>query len=91
MPIDDDPVLKRIAQRQYEFVGIDNAQHFSFRVGEYRGGQMHPIHTDTYEINGSVLIVTALIYITDVEQGGVIVEGNKQIRNGATLNPQPRL
>lgn len=74
LPIADDPVLQRLSERIEEIIGFrctltDN----TFRFRRYEIGDFHPAHLDRYQISGSHLVATALVYLTDAVQGGETV------------------
>jgi hypothetical protein len=42
----------------------------TIRFRRYRPGESHPLHPDHFTIDGKVLAATAMLCLTDVEQGG---------------------
>jgi hypothetical protein len=70
MPVDGDPVAERIRRRIQDCVGCINDFDRTLRFRRYRAGECHPLHHDDYAIGGSVLVATALIWLTDTPEGG---------------------
>lgn len=70
MPIEDDLVLRDIANRQYRWLGYENEEHGTMRVRRYDVGRFHPLHTDSYPIENRTLIASMLIYLNTPEEGG---------------------
>lgn len=69
MPVNDG-VLTSLTERTYELVGIGNRCGSTLRFRRYAPGEYHPLHLDTYKILDWTLIRTALLYLTDVAEGG---------------------
>ena len=70
LPVAADEVLGALVARTYALLGVENAVGFSVRYRHYHPGEAHPLHTDTYEINGAHLVATALLCLTAPEAGG---------------------
>jgi glutathione synthase/RimK-type ligase-like ATP-grasp enzyme len=70
MPIEGDVTLEALSRRVYETVGIENDYGDTFRFRRYAVGESHPLHLDNYRIGESNLLATALLYLTDTEEGG---------------------
>jgi hypothetical protein len=70
LPVDTDEALGSITARTYAALGVDNAVPFTVRYRHYRLSESHPIHTDTFVINGAHLVATALLCLTAPEEGG---------------------
>ncbi len=70
LPVAADEVLGALVARTYRMLGVENAAAFSVRYRHYHQGESHPLHTDTYEINGAHLVATALLCLTAPEEGG---------------------
>ena len=71
LPASTDPVLVALAGR------IEAALGFSctlvaptFRFRRYARGDAHPPHRDEYTIDGARLVATAIVYLTDADDGG---------------------
>jgi len=70
MPIKGDSVLARLMARIHRVVGGENDLALSFRFRRYTQGTSHPPHLDQYEMSGRFLVATAILYLTDTENGG---------------------
>lgn len=70
LPVAADEVLGALVARTYEMLGVENVVNFSVRFRHYRTSESHPLHTDTYEIDGAHLVATALLCLTAPEVGG---------------------
>lgn len=74
LPLADDPVLKRLSGRIEAIVGFPcTLTDATFRFRRYGIGDFHPPHLDKYQIAGSHLVATALLYLTDAVEGGETV------------------
>lgn len=69
MPVNDS-VLTSLTERTYELVRMGNRCGATLRFRRYAPGEYHPLHLDTYKILDWTLIRTALLYLTDVADGG---------------------
>jgi RimK-like ATP-grasp domain/2OG-Fe(II) oxygenase superfamily len=70
----DDPVLQRLADRIEAILGFPCAlTDATFRFRCYGIGDFHPPHIDKYQIAGTFLVATALVYLTDAVEGGETV------------------
>jgi len=69
-PVTNNPVLLAIGNRIQNITGVVNRLPHSMRFRHYMTGQSHPVHYDAYNIQGFTLIITALIYLNDVDEGG---------------------
>lgn len=76
---DDAGVLRDLTARMYdELTGIGVANDndvlpHTLRMRRYRAGtqENHPLHTDTFDVSDEhTLLLTMMIYLTDVEEGG---------------------
>lgn len=71
LPVANDPALGELASRIEAALGFANMlPDASFRFRRYAPGDFHPAHVDCYEIAGHHLVATALVYLTDVQDGG---------------------
>jgi prolyl 4-hydroxylase len=70
MPVQGDAVMEALAQRIYRTLGMDNEAGETMRFRRYAVGESHPLHKDVWQIGDAHLVVTALLYLTDVEAGG---------------------
>jgi prolyl 4-hydroxylase len=70
MPVEGDPVTERIRCRIHDCIGFVNDFGHTLRFRRYRAGEYHPLHHDDYAICRSVLVATALIWLTDTPEGG---------------------
>ena len=71
LPIDDDPVLAQLARRIERVLGFGCTLTLNtFRFRRYAIGDFHPPHIDKYAIAGAHLVATALVYLTDANEGG---------------------
>ena len=70
MPVEGDAVLESLTRRTYRIVGFANDSGSTLRFRRYLKGDAHPPHRDEYEIGGSLLMATALLYLTDAAAGG---------------------
>ncbi len=71
MPLSGDQTLEALARRIYETLGMVNDFHGAMRFRRYAPGVHHPPHIDSHrKIRGRMLILTALLYLTDTEEGG---------------------
>ncbi|UQA58795.1 2OG-Fe(II) oxygenase [Polyangium aurulentum] len=71
IPVEGDPVLAALAARIEAILTFACALPGpSFRFRRYARGDAHPPHVDTYTIAGAQLVATALVYLTDAEEGG---------------------
>lgn len=70
LPVSSADVLGRLTSRTYAMLGVENAVAFSVRYRHYHQSEGHPLHTDTYEMNGAHLVATALLCLTAPEEGG---------------------
>lgn len=70
MPVEGDPVLEALRRRILETVGLENDFGSTMRFRRYEAGQSHRAHRDAYTAGTSCLLVTALLYLTDAEEGG---------------------
>lgn len=70
LPVAADEVLGALVARTYDMLGVVNAVNFSVRFRHYRINDSHPLHTDTYTIHGAHLVATALLCLTEPEEGG---------------------
>jgi 2-oxoglutarate-Fe(II)-dependent oxygenase superfamily protein len=70
MPVQGDAMREGLAQRIYSLLGMDNDVGETMRFRRYAVGESHPIYGDAWQIDGSHLIVTALLYLNDTEAGG---------------------
>ncbi len=71
LPVARDALLGALAARIEAALGFGNTlPGASFRFRRYALGDFHPAHVDCYAIAGHHLVATALIYLTDAEDGG---------------------
>jgi hypothetical protein len=70
MPIQGDGVLAGLVRRINRAVGMENDLASTFRFRRYAAGESHRAHLDQYEIEGCLLVATAILYLTDTESGG---------------------
>ncbi len=57
------PLLGATARRVEALVGLTPAVSLSFRVRHAAPGDSHPPHLDAYEIDGAVLVATAMLWL----------------------------
>lgn len=69
-PVSKDPLLREIGERIAGITGVRNKIANTFRYRHYMAGQGHPPHLDTYNIGGFTLVITAIVYLNDVAEGG---------------------
>lgn len=69
-PIDGSDLMEDIRKRLNGILGIDNQLPGTFRFRHYQPDQGHPPHVDCYEVDGAVLMFTALMHLEDSEAGG---------------------
>lgn len=77
---EDTPVVRAVVDRVSELVGVSAAHAESIQVVHYAQGQEYGAHFDTWKVgterhanltvNGGQRLVTALMYLSDVEAGG---------------------
>lgn len=75
MRVKGSEVLENIEQRMADLMGfrnIDMDTH-TFRIRRYQTDHYHPLHTDSYSVDGSTLIATMLIYLTSPEKVCVVL------------------
>lgn len=70
MQVDGDPLLEAYRTRLNETIGVASIYDLTMRFRRYAPGEGHPVHVDTYEINGYTLIITAILYLTAPSKGG---------------------
>ena len=70
MPIEGDAALAGIRRRIQRVVGMESDVASTFRFRRYAEGESHRAHLDQYEIEGRLLVATAMLYLTDTERGG---------------------
>jgi prolyl 4-hydroxylase len=71
LPVARDALLGDLAARIEAALGFANTlPGASFRFRRYALGDFHPAHVDCYAIAGHHLVATALIYLTDADEGG---------------------
>jgi len=70
LPVGGDDVLDGLARRMELAAGVRNEFGGTLRFRRYRRGEWHPPHLDSYRVGRLRLTATALLYLTDVEQGG---------------------
>ena len=70
MPVHGDAVMEALAQRISQTLGMDNEAGETMRFRRYAVGESHPLHKDVWQIGDVHLVVTTLLYLTDVEAGG---------------------
>lgn len=87
MPVGGDPVLEALRRRILETVRLENDFGATMRFRRYEAGQSHRAHRDTYTAGSSCLLVTALLYLTDTEEGG---ETHFPAARPAPLSVEPR-
>ncbi len=74
LPIAADPVLVRLSEQITEILGFRCVLvGDTFRFRRYSTGDFHPLHIDKYVIRGAHLVATAIVYLTDAEEGGETV------------------
>ena len=74
LPVEDDPVLRALASRIEAALGFATTlPGATFRFRRYTHGDFHPAHVDCYAIAGHHLVATALVYLTDANNGGETV------------------
>lgn len=73
LPVRSEPCLQALARRIHQVVGFDNDLGTTLRFRRYEVGEYHPPHSDSYTIDGSTLIATAMLYLTDTAAGGETV------------------
>ena len=69
VPVASHPALDTLAARLTRLVGLENRVGATFRVRAATAGDSHPLHLDEYVIDGAMLAVTALVFLTDCEGG----------------------
>jgi prolyl 4-hydroxylase len=69
-PVRGHAALEALAARTYRLLGVANALGETLRFRRYQRGESHPPHEDAYWIDGNVLAVTAMLYLTDTRRGG---------------------
>lgn len=74
LPVAGDPVLSGLAARIETALGFGSRLAGpTFRFRRYALGDHHPAHVDCYAIAGQHLVATALVYLTDAQDGGETV------------------
>jgi hypothetical protein len=73
LPLDVDPLVTEVFARVERVLGFANACGGTLRYRRYETGTSHPAHLDAYEIDGAHLLVTAMLNLTDTEEGGETV------------------
>lgn len=69
LPIAGDPLLEGLAARLRARVGLA-APADTLRFRRYAAGEYHPLHTDAYAAEDGELVLTAMLYLSDVPAGG---------------------
>ena len=69
-PVDGDPLLEDLRRRIGGTLRLTNRVDTTMRFRRYERGESHPLHNDSFVIDGATLIATAMIYLTDTERGG---------------------
>jgi hypothetical protein len=64
------PVTRALAARLEAAFGFRNAHGGTFRFRHYEAGERHPPHIDAYEIAGSHLVATAMMWLQAPLRGG---------------------
>jgi hypothetical protein len=64
-----DPVLLRLMEDTYSATGVRNLVDCSMRFRRYGAGNSHRGHLDVYEMKGYHLLVTAILYLDNVDGG----------------------
>lgn len=70
LPVAGDPALEGLAARMEAAAGLRNEFGGFLRFRRYAPGESHPPHLDAYVVEDLSLVATALLYLTDVEEGG---------------------
>lgn len=64
------PVLAELREKIRKAMGMQQAQTNSIRIRRYGPGNAHSAHTDHFKFQDQHLLVTAILYLTDVDAGG---------------------
>ena len=70
MPLRGDRVVTGVARRIYRVARMVNDFGPTMRFRRYGRGEYHPPHLDAYAASGLVLVLTAMLYLTDTRSGG---------------------
>jgi len=68
-PVDAHPLAASLATRLTALLGLPNSQGSTLRFRRYATGESHPLHPDTYAIDGENLVLTAML-VLDEARGG---------------------
>jgi prolyl 4-hydroxylase len=69
MPILRDPILSKLADDIHAALGFANVYGQTMRFRRYSAGNSHPPHLDCYNLEGSSLLATAILYLDDADGG----------------------
>ncbi len=70
LAVDERPTLRALIERIEETLGLSCCTARFARVRRYAPGESHGPHVDEYELDGAVLAVTALLYLSSHARGG---------------------
>lgn len=75
-PVEGDPVAMAVAARMQSTFRMDGPSLPTLRCRRYLPGEGHPPHLDNFRIGDAFLLLTALLYLDDTDEGGETVFPN---------------
>lgn len=62
--------VEEVARRIEETIGLDDTLSYSLRFRRYSVGEAHPLHLDSYTVDGQTLVATAMVCLLGPVEGG---------------------
>lgn len=84
LPVRWAPALAELADRIERLTGLVNQLGETFRFRRYARGELHPAHTDGYQIEGAHLLATAMLCLEAPQLGGA----TRFCETGLELRPE---